>query len=164
MFRSIKDWQLIIVPKWIQWTIVPKPQIRDKVVLVLHTDSYLKHKGVLVLHIEFSSAVWPFLLTDEWFSVLNLFADTKNIMVNGWTLTMLKQHVLCTIYNLDCASMCKGDVQTTGFFLGYVHFIAFEWIFSGSRENNGKTLWIIIEIVITFFFSQNIENLSKTKE
>lgn len=54
------------------------------------------------------------------FLFLNFLAATQDIAVDGWALTMLKR---C---NVGHASTCNTVGQTTGFFLGYVMFLALE--------------------------------------
>lgn len=59
------------------------------------------------------------LLTIIFFS-LNFLAATQDIAVDGWALTMLKKQ------NVAYASTCNSVGQTTGFFFGYVLFLALE--------------------------------------
>lgn len=59
------------------------------------------------------------LLTVLFFS-LNFLAATQDIAVDGWALTMLKKQ------NVAYASTCNSVGQTTGFFFGYVLFLALE--------------------------------------
>ncbi|CAG0891145.1 unnamed protein product, partial [Darwinula stevensoni] len=58
-------------------------------------------------------------LTAAFFS-LNFLAATQDIAVDGWALTMLKRE------NVGYASTCNSVGQTTGYFLGYVVFMALE--------------------------------------
>lgn len=54
------------------------------------------------------------------FFFLNFLAATQDIAVDGWALTMLKKR------NVAHASTCNSVGQTTGFFFGYVLFLALE--------------------------------------
>lgn len=54
------------------------------------------------------------------FFTLNFLAATQDIAVDGWALTMLKKQ------NVHYASTCNSVGQTTGFFFGYVLFLALE--------------------------------------
>lgn len=54
------------------------------------------------------------------FFCLNFLAATQDIAVDGWALTMLKKR------NVGHASTCNSVGQTTGFFFGYVLFLALE--------------------------------------
>lgn len=54
------------------------------------------------------------------FFLLNFLAATQDIAVDGWALTMLQRH------NVGHASTCNSVGQTTGYFLGYVVFMALE--------------------------------------
>ena len=52
--------------------------------------------------------------------MLNFFAATQDIAVDGWALTML------TKPNRNLASTMNSIGQTAGYFLGYVVFLALE--------------------------------------
>lgn len=54
------------------------------------------------------------------FFILNVLAATQDIVVDGWALTMLQRR------NVGYASTCNTVGQTTGFFLGYILFMALE--------------------------------------
>lgn len=54
------------------------------------------------------------------FFIMNSLAATQDIALDGWALTMLKKE------NKSYASTCNSVGQTTGYFLGYVVFIALE--------------------------------------
>lgn len=59
-------------------------------------------------------------LLTVYFFLLNFLAATQDIAVDGWALTMLKKQ------NVAYASTCNSVGQTTGFFFGYVLFLALE--------------------------------------
>ncbi|XP_023290092.1 acetyl-coenzyme A transporter 1 isoform X2 [Orussus abietinus] len=54
------------------------------------------------------------------FLALNVLAATQDIIVDGWSLTMLRR---C---NVGYASTCNSVGQTAGYFIGYVFFMALE--------------------------------------